>query len=534
MKIPLKIRLSVISALLLLLCWASAQAEQGYGSVSFANSGSAAAQSDFLRGLAQLHNFEYGPAAEHFRKAEQLSPDFAMAYWGEAMTQNHAVWHEQDMPAARAVLTRLGATPEARQAKAPTQREKLYLHSIEILYGDGTKEERDQKYELAMADLHRGFPDDVDAASFYALAILGCADQGRDFTTYMRAAAVLEEIFPQNPRHPGVVHYLIHCYDDPIHAPLGLRAARIYSKIAPDAGHAQHMTSHIFLALGMWDDVVEANETATAVVNRQRQTAGKPPRMCGHYNYWLEYGYLQQGRTADARRVLEGCRQEAERDAARAAARKGEADPDTTSVDSYSEMRASFLIDTQLWNDDVVHWTLPAGEYEFAQFTFDYANALADIQRGDNAAAREAVARVESDRQRCEAWLDQRKLQEPQDRKRVLMLTGQLQALLLLKSGKGDDAVRELQRLAADEQEMPLQFGPPFIDKPTNELLGEALSQLNRPSEAQAAFQDSLARAPGRRLSTAELARAHKQVADTTAKKDANRPNAPTVEVHDH
>jgi len=272
MTFSLKIRLSIVSPLFLLLCCTSAQAQPGYGSVSFANSGSAAAQSDFLRGLALLHNFEYGPAAEHFRKAEQLFPGFAMAYWGEAMTQNHAVWHEQDLPAARAVLARLGATPEARQAKAPTQREKLYLHSIEVLYGDGTKAERDQKYESAMADLHWKFPEDVDATSFYALAILGSADQGRDFATYMRAAAVLEEIFPQNPRHPGVVHYLIHCYDDPIHAPLGLRAARIYSKIAPAAGHAQHMTSHIFLALGMWDDVVKANETATAVVNRQRQT----------------------------------------------------------------------------------------------------------------------------------------------------------------------------------------------------------------------------------------------------------------------
>ena len=196
-------------------------------------------------------------------------------------------------------------------------------------------------------------------------------------------------------------------------------------------------------------------------------------------------------------------------------------------------MRTNFLIDTQLWNDDVVHWPLPAGQYEFAQFNFDYANALAAIQRGDNAGAGEAVARVASDRQRCEAWLDQRKMQAPQDRKRLVVLTGQLQALLLLQSGKGDDAVRELQRLASDEQEMPLEFGPPFIDKPTNELLGEALVQLNRPSEAQAAFQDALARAPGRSLSTAELAQADKQIANTTAQKAANRHHAP-VEVHNH
>src|SRR5580700_4382353 len=266
-------------------------AQQEFGEVAFVDSGPAAAQADFLHGLAQLHNFEYEDAAEHFRKAQQTAPDFALAYWGQAMTQNHPVWHEEDVAAAREILKRLGPTPEARLAKAPTEREKLYLRSVETLFGEGTKEERDRRYEAVLAELHRKFPDDVDGAAFEALAILGTAEHGRDFATYMRAAAILEEVFPQHPRHPGVVHYLIHCYDDSVHAPQGLRAARIYSKIAPEAGHAQHMTSHIFLALGMWDDEVKANETAMAVVNKEREKAGRPRAMCGHYNEWLEYGY---------------------------------------------------------------------------------------------------------------------------------------------------------------------------------------------------------------------------------------------------
>src|SRR5947199_805047 len=206
-----------------LLCPATALAQQAYGEVAFANSGPATAQPDFLRGLAQLHNFEYDDAAEHFRKAQQLAPDFALAFWGEAMTKNHALWHEEDVAAARMIIKRLGVTPEARLAKAVTQREKLYLQSIEVLFGDGGKEERDRRYESVLAELHRKFPEDVDAAAFYALEILGTAEHGRDFATYMRAAAVLEEVFPQHPRHPGVVHYLIHSYDDSIHAPLGLR-----------------------------------------------------------------------------------------------------------------------------------------------------------------------------------------------------------------------------------------------------------------------------------------------------------------------
>src|SRR5216683_5939800 len=138
-------------SILLLLCSASATAQQDFGEVAFLNSGPAAAQADFLLGLAQLHNFEYEDAAEHFRKAQQIAPDFALAFWGDAMTKNHAVWHEEDVPAAREILNRLAPTPEARLAKAPTAREKLYLRSVEALFSDGTKEERHLRHESVLA-----------------------------------------------------------------------------------------------------------------------------------------------------------------------------------------------------------------------------------------------------------------------------------------------------------------------------------------------------------------------------------------------
>src|SRR5206468_11198059 len=130
---------------------------------------------------------------------------------------------------------------------------------------------------------------------------------GRDFATYMRAAALLEDVFPSNQHHPGVLHYLIHSYDDPIHAPLGMRAARLYGAVAPDAGHALHMTSHIFIALGMWDEVIDANRRAIDVVNRQRAADSKPATPCGHYDMWLHYGYLQPKRLDDARKSLDAC-----------------------------------------------------------------------------------------------------------------------------------------------------------------------------------------------------------------------------------
>src|SRR6185295_1416967 len=283
-------------------------AQSDVGEVSFANSGAPAAQEPFLRGLALLHNFEYPDAAVAFRKAQEVDPSFAMAYWGEALTYTHPVWFQQNAEAARAALQRLGATPAERVAKAGTEREKDYLRTLDVLYGEGEKNDRDVRYAEAMRVLHEKYPDDVDATAFYALSLLGTAHEGRDFATYMRAASLLEDVFPANQHHPGVLHYLIHSYDDPVHAPLGMRAARLYGAVAPDAPHALHMTSHIFIAMGMWDGVVDANVRALEVANRQRAALGKPPAWCGHVPTWLHYGYLQEGRVAEARKLLDDCR----------------------------------------------------------------------------------------------------------------------------------------------------------------------------------------------------------------------------------
>src|SRR5688572_22068962 len=159
------------------------------GQVNFENSGAAAAQAPFLRGLALLHNFQYPAAAAAFREAQAADPGFAMAFWGEAMTYNHPVWHEQDLAAARSALARLGPDPQGRRARARTERERLYLDAIETLYGEGSKEARDRAYSAAMETIHRRHPDDVDARAFYALSLLGLAHEGRDVPLYMRAAA---------------------------------------------------------------------------------------------------------------------------------------------------------------------------------------------------------------------------------------------------------------------------------------------------------------------------------------------------------
>jgi hypothetical protein len=230
-----------LAALLLCLSTAGGVQKRTLGHIDFPTSASGEAQEHFVQGVLLLHSFEYADAREEFQAASKIDPAFAMAYWGEALTFTHPVWVEQDESAGRAVLARLGPTREARLAKAPTQREKDYLSAVEILYGDGDKVARDAAYAQAMGSVMKKYPDDLEAAALYAVALLGTCEYERQFPVYMRAAAVAEEVFAKNPQHPGAVHYLIHAYDDPVHAPLGLRPARVYAKLAGSASHALHI-----------------------------------------------------------------------------------------------------------------------------------------------------------------------------------------------------------------------------------------------------------------------------------------------------
>lgn len=480
----------LLAALCVLTLASRAEAQRpGVGQVSFPNSGAPAAQEDFLTGLAQLHNFEFGPSAEFFRKAQQTDPSFAMAYWGEALTHTHPIWLEQNAAAARAILARLGSTPTARLAKAKTEREKDYLRTIDVLYGEGAKEARDLAYAEAMDGLRRKYPDDVEATALAAVALLGTAHAGRDFAIYMRAAALLEPLLPANPKHPGIAHYLIHSYDDPIHAPLGLRAAREYSKIAPSAAHAQHMCSHIFVAMGMWDDVVAANEVAVKLTDGVA-APNRPPAACGHYPFWLMYGYLQQGRIEAARTMVKACQ--------------------ATGGASFIGMRARFVIDTEEWSGEIA--SLAASPTQPGQaFTYAFTNAFADVRRGDLTAARAALAKMQEARTLIEGAAA--KAADPAHAGmpgmtmpaadagaigRVRILHDEIAALIRHKEGASAEAIGMLRKAAALEDTLPVEFGPPFIDKPAYEVLGEVLLEANQPKEARAAFDKALSRTPER------------------------------------
>lgn len=474
------------------------------GDVSFANSGAPAAQTAFLSGLALLHDFEYERAAEAFRRAEAADPGFAMAYWGEAMTYNHPVWFEQDLAAGRAALAKLGPTPQARAAKAPTQRERDYLAAVEILYGEGTKEVRDFRYADAMAALHAAYPDDVDATALYALSLLGTSHEGRDFATYMKSAALLEEVYPTHMRHPGVLHYMIHSYDDPIHAPLGLRAARRYGAVAPDAPHALHMTSHIFIAMGMWDEVIQANQNAWRVGNALNARRGRPPTACGHGITWLTYGFLQERRDAEAAKVIAGCRVAAV--AGLAAARPAGSDPDRSAVGSYVFMRLMQTVETG-HRDPAEALALPAAGYEWPTFYDAYGEAVAALRADDAARLKAAVAHLASLAPSVRAELTAEGDVNRADRESIEVMVDEMAAAAQIRAGDTGPGLAALRKAAGSESDMPMEFGPPDVALPAWELLGEELLRAGKPAEAAAAFQNALARAPGRTRSLEGLAR---------------------------
>ena len=206
------------AAVVFLLAGSSAAQFENVGSLDFPTSGSPEAQTHFLRGIAILHSFGWKQAVEQFHKAQELNPDFAMAYWGESLCYNHPLHQDQDLESPRAVLKRLGETREERLSKAPTDREKGFLEAVEILWGEGDVVERKVGYMEAMRRLYERYPDEDEVASFYALSTIAAVRPSGDttFRLYVQAGALAMQVFARNPNHPGAAHYIIHAFDDPV------------------------------------------------------------------------------------------------------------------------------------------------------------------------------------------------------------------------------------------------------------------------------------------------------------------------------
>jgi len=477
------------------------------------------AREAFVRGVLLLHLFEYPFARLEFQRARQLDPDFVMAYWGEAMVHNHPVWDQQDRDQARAVLEQLGPTSEARAARIVSQKERDYIRSLEVLYGEGTKAARDRDYSRHMADMARRYPDDHEVRLFYALSILGAGAGVRDIPDYMESAALSQSVFYANQQHPGAAHYLIHAVDDPVHAPLGLEAARALAAMAPDAGHSLHMTSHIFVALGLWDDVVNANTRAVQVQNAMTLELGEQPRPWGHYNFWLLYGLLQQGRQTDARTLLAQAYREFVTAGGDEAIDPLMLDPDNTPLGSVVQMWVRYMIETRGTDAEVAAWQFDMGEAYDPNLSYHYVRGLLSSDP-DDVAAHLSVFRTSKTLLGKEIMALPR--QAPFDLlylDRLAVIEHQLEAMLARTRGDTDRMMNQAREASRLEVEMPYSFGPPFVDMPSAQLLGELALELGNAEVAAGAFAEQLKRSRQKAqvllgLANAERARGNAEAAD--------------------
>ncbi|MDN3724870.1 hypothetical protein QRD02_10785 [Aequorivita sp. SDUM287046] len=286
----------------LLSCKQKEQTVNYLGVVNLTVTGKKSALPHFEKGLLLLHSFEYEDAREAFKNAQKEDTSMAMAYWGEAMTYNHSLWQEQDFEAATAALFQLNEI----DLQKSTQLEQDLIASVQLLYRQKTaKNDRDVAYSEFMEKLYNKYPDNHEVAAFYALSLLGAVPEGRDDFMYGKGAKIAQGILMENANHPGALHYLIHSYDDPNHATLALDAANTYSKVAPDAGHALHMPSHIYVAMGMWDEVISSNIASyEASINRMEQKNLDGNARGYHAFHWLQYGYLQKENYEEAKNMV--------------------------------------------------------------------------------------------------------------------------------------------------------------------------------------------------------------------------------------
>ena len=309
--------------------------------------GSQEAMPFFEKGLKLLHNFEYDDACAEFKKAEELDSTFVMAHWGEAMTYNHPLWRQQDYEKGQAALGKLAETPAERTALAQTDLEKDFLQCMEIMYGpDGNKKERDSMYSKQLEGMYKKYIDNEEIAAFYALSLLGAVKVGRDVVAYEKGADVAMGILDRNPNHPGALHYLIHSYDDPDHAHKALPAAFSYSKVAADATHALHMPSHIFVAVGMWDEVIKSNIASwNASYELARKDTASKSFGSYHALHWRLYGELQKGQFDNAERLMNDMKKYVEEK------------PTERARNYLLDMKGNFLVETGQWDNPIADFT---------------------------------------------------------------------------------------------------------------------------------------------------------------------------------
>jgi len=495
----------------------SSGSEEGFGRVHMDISCAPTVAAQFDRALALLHNFWYARALERFNQVLKQDPECAMAYWGAAMTYNHPFWDppSQDDEAAGWALVEKGLS--ASEASA---REKLYLAAVAALYKDAgteSKTARDQNYRDAMAAIYAKYPDD-ETALFYGLSILGAIPEGsHGFEQQEKAAKLFEAVYSRHPDHPGALHYLIHVYDDPLHAQQGLKEARAYAQAAAAVPHALHMPSHIFTRLGYWDESAATNLRAWEVSDADVKRAGERGAYRDYHSLnYLEYAYIQLGRFHDAKHLVDIAAAQY-----RALPDKTTA-PDTPELQSrhvrgrtiyavpdrvvygYFDMLTRLVVEAGRW-EEAANIPVLVSSRDFVAVTLQWQAKAAAIRK-DAGTASAAAAKLVS--------LSQEPGQHPFAKLIITLQAKEAEAFAAGAAGDDASALAKLKEAVAIEDSIDDLSQPPYPVIPATELAGNLLLDFNRPAEAVPYFQKTLRRTPNRPGAIFGLARAAQAMGD--------------------
>jgi hypothetical protein len=503
--------------------------ETQLGTVHFPISCSASVEKPFARGVALLHSFWYEEAEKEFIDIAKADPHCAMAHWGIAMSIWHQLWNEPDekvmkrglAESEKAATMNLGRQAAlssflGQPAKEMSAHEFSYIAAISHFYRNSDKLDhaaRAQAYSDAMKKVYESYPDDHEAAVFYALSLLASEPhEDATFANRKAAAAILEKLFATEPDHPGVAHYLIHAYDKPQLAELGIPAARRYAQVAPAAPHALHMPSHIFARVGLWQDDIKSNLASVAAT---RKTAAMGMGGEGHQFHALDflfYAYMQSGREADARALMDEVSKMPEMH-----------DMYGVGFDPHLATEATFAA---MYPLEMRDWATAAALTPMdipgtANDSFGYwAKAIGSAHLHQTEEVRKDVAAITTIHQK---FVDQKKPFFAEGTESDLK---QAQAWLAFSEGKYDDAVAILRPLA--EKEETLGDEPQGI--PTREMIAEILLEAKRPQQALVEYQADLKFSPNRFNGLSGAARAAEEAGKPS---EANQYYATLVKVCD-
>lgn len=436
----------------------------------------------FNKAVALLHSFQYEDTRAAFEAIAKKTPSCAMAEWGVAMSHYHGLWRSGDVAAGRAAISK--AQQIASTNGATSAHEKAYIEALADVYGENQADyvARGAAFEKKMGEVAAAYPEDTEAQIFHALSLkVSSSPSDRTFSNEKKCGQILEPIFKEQPHHPGIAHYIIHCYDNPVLAEHGVTAARLYAKIAPVSAHANHMPSHIFTRVGSWQESIASNirsaDIATADEAKSKNGEARDQRL--HAMDYLEYAYLQSGQVAKAKAVLDELR-------------SLEEVPGLTLTGNYAmgAIPARYAIELKNWE--------MASNLEPMAAGVPWAKALVWEAIGEGSARTGKLERATEAEKKLTELRDEALKKSEYWSKQIEVERREVNALILERRGEKEESLAEMHRATDLEESMDKDAVTPGPVTPAHEMLAGMLMAQQRDKEALAEYEAVLKVAPKR------------------------------------